>query len=84
MSEAEQLYLEAMSPTPGTGLVCPDKHPIMNMIADGKASRSLSPGVTYEGARSHLRPMHKHFQKFAEVDKKDKQQDKWQDPAQDP
>ncbi len=75
MSEAEQLYLEAMSPTTGTGLVCPDKHTIMNMIADGKASCSLSPGVTYEGARSHLRKMEKHFQKLAEVDKKDKKKD---------
>jgi hypothetical protein len=75
MSEAEKLYLEARSPTTSAGLVCPDKHTILNMITDGKASGSLSPGVTYEGARSHLRNKEKHFQKLAEVYKKDKKKD---------
>jgi hypothetical protein len=75
MSDAEKLYLEASSPTTVTGLVCPDKHTIMNMVTDGKASGSLSPGVTVDGARSHLRRMEKHFQKPVEVYKKDKKKD---------
>jgi hypothetical protein len=76
MSETEKVYLEAGSPTTSAGLVCPDKHTIMNMLTDGKASGSLSSGVTYEGARSHLRKTEKHFQHLAEVYKKDKKKDK--------
>jgi hypothetical protein len=72
MSEAEKLYLEDQSPTTSAGLVCPDKHTILIMIATGQASGSLSPEVTYEGARSHLRKTEKYFQQLAEAGKRDK------------
>jgi hypothetical protein len=75
LSEAEKCYLESQSPTTSVGLVCPDKYTIQTMIASGQAKGSLSPVVTYEGARSHLRKMEKYFEQLAEAGKKDKKKD---------
>ena len=56
LKDFDEKYLEAQSPRTSYGvLIVPTKDIIEKMLEDGVAIGALSPDLTYEGVRSHLR-----------------------------